>query len=91
MTIQQILDLLAQVQAQLVALQASQSTFTQADIDAAVKAAVDPLTLQLTDLQTQVAALPDQVHAAVLAEDAVLAAKVKTAVDQLVAALLPTP
>lgn len=87
MTIQQILDLLAQVQTQLVALQAAQATFTQADVDAAVKAAVDPLNAQL-------ATLPDQVHAAVVAEDAVIAAKVKPTVDALVAAiqaLVPTP
>lgn len=88
MTIQQILDLLAQVQAQLVALQASQATFSQADIDAAVKAAVDPLTAQLVALNAQVAAMPDQIHQAVVAEDALVAQRVKPAIDQLAAQIL---
>lgn len=88
MTIQQILDLLAQVQAQLVALQAAQATFSQADIDAAVKAAVDPLTAQLVALNAQVAAMPDQIHQAVVAEDALVAQRVKPAIDQLAAQIL---
>lgn len=87
MTIAQILDLLAQVQAQLVALQAAQATFTQADIDAAVAAAVSPLNDQVAALQASVAAFPGQVHDAVLAEDVAVAAKVKPILDQLVAAL----
>lgn len=94
MTLQQILDALAAVQAQLAAFQASQATFTQADIDAAVLAAVGPLNDQLTalnqsvtDLQTSLAGVPDQIHAAVVAEDVALASKIKPLIDQLNAAL----
>lgn len=96
MTIAQILDLLTQVQAELVALQANQTQFTQADLDAAVLAAVTPLTdsvtalnLQVVDLQAQVSAFPGQVHDAVLAEDVAIAAKVKPILDALVASLVP--
>lgn len=87
MTLQQILDALAAVQAQLAAFQASQATFTQADIDAAVSAAVQPLNDQVTALQASIAGVPDQIHAAVVAEDAALAAKIKPLIDQLNAAV----
>lgn len=80
---------LADVIAELQAIQASQAQFTQADVDAAVKAAVDPLAAQMAALQAQVMAIPDQVHAAVVAEDVLVAAKIKPIVDQLVAALIP--
>lgn len=72
MTLQQILDLLAQAQAAVVALQASQAQFSQADLDAAVakakadQAALDAASqaaLQATidSLNSQVAALQSQV------------------------------
>lgn len=81
---------LADVIAELQAIQASQAQFTQADIDSAVAAAVQPLNVQIVALTAQVTAIPDQVHAAVLAEDVVLAGKVKPFLDQI-AALLVTP
>ena len=68
-------------------LAASQPQFTQSDIDAAVKAAVDPLAAQVAELQSSVAAIPAQVQAAVLAEDQAVAAKAKPIIDQLLAAL----
>lgn len=40
--------------------------FTQADIDAAVKAAVDPLNAQILDLQGQLSGVQGQIDAAVL-------------------------
>lgn len=72
MTIQQILDLLAQVQAQLIALQGATTQFTQADLDAAVakakadQAALDAASqaaLQATidSLTVQVTSLQSQV------------------------------
>lgn len=79
---------LAEVIAELQAIQASQAQFTQADIDAAVKAAIDPLAAQMVDLQAQVAAMPDQVHQAVLAEDAMVAQKVKPVLDQMASQIL---
>ena len=87
MTLAQILDLVSQLQAAVTALQAAQATFTQADIDAAVKAAVDPINAQVAALQASVAGVPDQIHAAVVAEDVALAAKIKPLIDQLNAAL----
>ncbi len=54
-------EIIATLQAQIVALQdlqSSQTQFSQADLDAAVKLAVDPLALQISDLQAQVAAFP---------------------------------
>lgn len=83
MTLQQILDLVAQLQASLVALQAAQATFSQADLDAAVAAAVGPLNDQVAAMQAQIAGIPDQIHAAVVQEDADLAAKIKPLIDQL--------
>lgn len=98
MTIAQILELLSQVQAQLVALQNTATQFSQADLDAAVLAAVTPLNdtvaalnVQVVDLQAQVTAFPGQVHDAVLAEDVAIAAKVRPILDALVASLVPTP
>lgn len=76
---------LAEIIAELQALQAAQATFTQADIDAAVVTAVTPLNDQIVALTAQVTAFPDQVHAAVLAEDASLAAKLKPILDELAA------
>ncbi len=72
MTLQQIIDLVTNLQAQLVALQAQVATFTQTDLDAAVlkaksdQAALDAVaqaTLQATidSLSTQVMALQSQV------------------------------
>jgi len=99
MTLAQILDLVAQLQAAVTQLQASQASFTQADMDAAVAAAVGPLNDQIAalnqsvmDLQGQVAGVPDQIHAAVVAEDATVAEKIKPLIDQLneqLAALVP--
>lgn len=87
---------LADVIAELQAIQASQAQFTQADIDAAVATAVTPLnsqvtvlTQEVTDLQAQVLALPGQIHDAVLAEDVALAAKVKPIIDELTLLLTP--
>lgn len=62
-------------------------SFTQADIDAAVAAAVQPLNDQVAAMQATIDTIPDQIHAAVLAEDADLAAKIKPLIDQLNAAL----
>lgn len=79
MTLQEIID-------QLVAFQASQAQFTQADVDAAVAAAVAPVNEQVLALQAQAAQVPDQIHAAILAEDANLAQKIKPLIDQIAAA-----
>ncbi len=87
MTLDQVLALVAQLQDAVNQLKASQATFTQADVDAAVAAAVQPLNDQVTALQAQVAGVPDQIHAAVVAEDQALAAKIKPLIDQLNAAL----
>lgn len=78
---------LAEVIAELQSIQASQAQFTQADMDSAVAAAVAPLSAQMADLQAQVVAMPDQIHQAVLAEDAMVAQKVKPIIDQLIAAI----
>lgn len=94
MTLQEIIGLVTDLQAQLVALQASTTQFTQADLDKAVSDAVAPLNAQVSDLQAQVGAIPDQVHQAVVAEDAALAGKVKPLLDQLsqaIADLTPLP
>lgn len=85
-TIQDCIAALVDLQAKLAAIQAAQATFTQADVDAAVKAAVDPINAQVTALQGQIAGVPDQIHAAVVAEDVALAAKIKPLVDQINAA-----
>jgi hypothetical protein len=72
MTLQQIIDLVTQLQAQLVALQTSTTAFTQADLDAAVlKAKADQASLDavaqaalqatIDSLTKQVAALQSQV------------------------------
>lgn len=87
MTFQQVLDLIAQLQSSVAALQAAQATFSQADIDAAVAAAVQPLNDQVAAMQAQIAGIPDQIHQAVMDEDAALAAKIKPLIDQLNAAL----
>lgn len=82
-----LVDIIAKLQEQLVALQAlqdSQPQFSQADLDAAVQVAVGPLNVQIVDLQAQVVTIPEQLHQAALAEDAVLAEKVKALLDQLV-------
>lgn len=75
---------LADIIAALQALQASQPQFSQADVDAAVQAAVAPLNEQVASLQAQVVAIPEQLHQAALAEDAMLAEKLKVLIDQLV-------
>lgn len=61
----QIASLTKQVsdlQAQLAA-QGSGGGFSQSDVDAAVKAAVDPLNSQIADLKGQLAGVPDQIKA----------------------------
>lgn len=71
-TLQQIIDLVSQLQAQLLVLQTQTTTFTQADLDAAVaKAKADQAALDaaaqaalqatIDSLNTQVAALQAQV------------------------------
>lgn len=77
MNLTQILEALAQVQAQLVALQQSTAVYTQADLDAAVASAVAPL-------NEQVAAFPGQIEAAVGAEKARVLDSVKGKIDELV-------
>lgn len=81
-----ILALQSQLEA-LKAIQDSQKQFTQSDLDAAVKAAVDPLLAQMVLLQTKVGDIPKQIHDAVLAEDVALAGKLKPLVDQVVQAV----
>lgn len=69
-------EIIAALQAQITALQtlqSSQTQFSQADIDAAVLAAVGPLNDQVSALQVLVAAFPEQQTKAV--SDAVSAAK----------------
>lgn len=73
MNLAAILALLQQAQQAIVDLQNTQTGFTQADIDAAVLAAVAPLNDQVAALNAQVMAFPEQQTKAVL--DAVAAAK----------------
>lgn len=73
MNLAAILALLQQAQQAIADLQSQQTSFTQADIDAAVLAAVGPLNDQVAALNAQVMAFPDQQTKAV--SDAVSAAK----------------
>lgn len=81
-------DIIAALQTQLAnlqALQAATTSFTQADIDSAVAAAVAPL-------NAQIAAIPGQVTAAVeamKAADLIELAQVEAAVQTLMASLQP--
>jgi hypothetical protein len=65
----------------------------QMQIDAAVAAAVGPLNDQIAALNSQVSSMftADQVHQAVLDEDAKLAAKLKPILDALGASALEQP
>lgn len=89
MSLDQVLALVAQLQDAVNQLKDSQAQFSQSDVDAAVAAAVQPLNDQVLALQAQAAQVPDQIHAAVLAEDAVVAQKIKPLIDQINAVFSP--
>jgi len=76
-TISQLLADIAQLQTEL----QTAPQFTQADVDNAVAAATAPLNAQVASLQHQVDGIPQQISAAVAAENARLVGIVKAGLD----------
>lgn len=80
---------LAQIIEELKALAAAQAQFSQADIDQAVANQKAEDQIAMDDLKAQVAAMPGQIHDAVVQEDARVAQAIKPLVDQLAALFAP--
>ena len=91
MSLQDTISQLQAAVADLVQQLPQGQTFSQSDVDAAVKAAVDPLNALISSLQDQISKSADGIAQAVAAEDVRIQGLIGPLLDQLKLALNPQP